>query len=292
MVDKITLDDSQLQKILASVDALADHAPTWRHFLIAALPIFLASLLGLATALLLDWLKTRRENKKASRERLERELSLLSGTNTAIGFNVTTLIHTVKQQILPHYYKSKSALGMIEAVHAGSINLKQFKNRMYSEFQPIMRRCPAPYLEDVNLSRDLPFLIAKDPSLIMFSGWLITYTEHLKSSLNERNRLIDKATIEETKLDLDVPTLERQIDAQASISDTEVMNAYQLFLVLTEATEKIAGIIKTEYKDVIGPRLKVHPPEMFGALMVELEQIAKAAAGADWPPPEPSAPNG
>ena len=126
----------------------------------------------------------------------------------------------------------------------------------------------------------------------MFSGWLITYTEHLKSSLNERNRLIDKATIEETKLDLDVHTLERQIDAQASISDTEVMNAYQLFLVLTEATEKIAGIIKTEYKDVIGPRLKVHPPEMFGALMVELEQIAKAAAGADWPPPEPSAPNG
>jgi hypothetical protein len=126
----------------------------------------------------------------------------------------------------------------------------------------------------------------------MFSGWVITYTEHLKSSLNERNRLIDKTTIEETKVDLDVPTLERQIDAQASISDTEVVNAYQLFLVLTEASEKIAGIIKTEYKTVIGPRLKIQPPEMFGPLMTELEQIAKAVAGADWPPPEPSAANG
>jgi len=288
VVDKVVIDDSQFQKLLASVDALADHAPTWRHFLITALPIFLASLLGLATALFLDRLKTRRESKKVIRERLEKELALLSGMNTAIGFNVTTLIHTVKQQILPHYYNSKSALGMIEGLHAGSIDQKQFKTRMYSEFQPIMRRCPAPYLEDVNLSRDLPFLIQKDPSLIMFSGWVITYTEHLKSSLNERNRLIDKATVEETKVDLDVPTLERQIDAQASISDTEVVNAYQLFLVLTEVSEKIAGIIKTEYKAVIGPRLKVAPPEMFGALMVELEQIAKAVAGADWPP-EPSA---
>jgi hypothetical protein len=119
VVDKITLDDSQFQKLIASVDALADHAPTWQHFLVAALPVFLASLLGFATAYLLDLLKTRRENKKVIRERLEKELALLSGVNTAIGFNVTTLIHTVKQQILPHYYNSKSALGMIEDLHAG-----------------------------------------------------------------------------------------------------------------------------------------------------------------------------
>ena len=70
MADKVTFDDGQLQKLLASIDALEDHAPYWKHFLITAVPIFLASLLGLATALLLDSLKTRRELRKGVSERL------------------------------------------------------------------------------------------------------------------------------------------------------------------------------------------------------------------------------
>jgi hypothetical protein len=163
MADKVPLDDAQFQKLLASVDALADHAPTWRHFLITALPIFLASLLGFATAYLLDWLKMRRENKKVIRERLENELALLSRTNTAIGFNVTTLIHTVMQQILPHYQKSQEACGAITNLQRRSIDPRQFNDQMHSNFQPVMRRCPLPYLEDVNLARDLPFLLKKDP---------------------------------------------------------------------------------------------------------------------------------
>jgi hypothetical protein len=91
MVDKIAIDDVQLQRLLSSVD----HTPYWKQVLVTSLPIFLASLLGLATALLLDWLKTRREKNKAGRERLEKELSLLSGTNTAIGLNIEALTHTV-----------------------------------------------------------------------------------------------------------------------------------------------------------------------------------------------------
>lgn len=145
MADKITIDDSQFQKLLASIDALGDQT-SWKHFLITALPIFLAALLGLGTAWLLDWLKTRRENKKAVRERLERELALLSGANTAIGFNVTTLIHTVIQQILPHYEQSHAACAAIKALHAGSIDQGQFSDLLHSDFQPMIRRCPEPYL--------------------------------------------------------------------------------------------------------------------------------------------------
>src|ERR1700733_10270409 len=186
MVDKVAIDDSQFQKLLASIDALADHAPYWKHFLITASPILLASLLGLATALLLDWLKTRRESRKNVRERLENELALLSGVNTAIGFNVTTLIHTVVQQILPHHEQSQAACAAIEALHAGSIDRRQFNDLLHSEFQPMMRRCPVPYLEDVNISRDLSFLLKKDPGLIMLSGWVITYMQNLKSILIDR----------------------------------------------------------------------------------------------------------
>jgi hypothetical protein len=241
MAEKITIDDGQLQKLLASVDALSDHAPYSRHFLFAALPIFLASLLGLATALFLDWLKTRREHKKTIRERLENELGLLSGVNTAIGFNVTALIHTVMQQILPHYNNSQDACGAITDLQRRSINPQQFNDLMHSKFQPVMRRCPLLYLEDLNLARDLPFLLKKDPELIMLSGWIITYTEHLTSVLKERNRLIDLATLDDTKAP-DLVILGRQIEAQAAVADAEIINVHQLFLQLITAGRKITGI--------------------------------------------------
>ena len=93
----------QFQRLLASIEALSDHAPYWKQFVITALPIFLASVLGFATALLLDRLKTRRENQKVNQERLEKELARPSGASTAMGFNIEVLIHTVFQQILPHY---------------------------------------------------------------------------------------------------------------------------------------------------------------------------------------------
>ncbi|MEA2771227.1 MAG: hypothetical protein QOD93_4189, partial [Acetobacteraceae bacterium] len=129
--------------------------------------------------------------------------------------------------------------------------------------QASSKRCPEPYLEDVNLSKDLQFLIAKDADLIMLSGWIITYTRHLKAILNDRNKLIDIATIENAKDGLDLPALERQIATQATIANAEVVNAYQLFQQFTEASQKIEKIIGAEYKDVVGPKLKVAPPESF-----------------------------
>jgi hypothetical protein len=250
MADKVTFDDGQLQKLLASIDALQDHAPFWNHFLNTAVPIFLASLLGLATALLLDWLKTRRESRKSTCERLEKELVQLSGANTAIAFNIEALIHSVMQQILPHHEQSHAACKAIEALNGDPNRLKKFDDQLHSEFLPMMKRCPEPYLEDVNLSKDLPFLIAKDPGLIRLSGWIITYTRNLKAILNERNKLIDKATIENEKDGLDLPDLERQIATQARIAGIEVVNAYQLFLVLKEASQKIENITTVEYKNV------------------------------------------
>lgn len=260
----------------------------WKHFVITAVPIFLASLLGLATALLLDCLKTRRELRKGVRERLENELALLSGANTAIAFNIEALTHTVMQQILPHHEQSHAACAAIEALDGDPSRLKQFDELLHSEFQPMMKRCPEPYLDDINLSKDLPFLIAKDPRLIMLSGWIITYTRNLKAILNDRNKLIDLATIENPKDGPDLPSLGRQIATQATVADVEVVNAYQLFLLFRDASQKIENIIGTEYKNVIGPKLKVQPPEVFGTLMTELERIARGVV-PDLPPPEPPA---
>jgi hypothetical protein len=285
MADKITMEDSQVQKLIASVDALVDRAPYWQHFLVTALPIFLASLLGLATALLLDWLKNRRERDKTNRERLEKELALMSGANTAIGFNIEALTHIVMQQVLPHHKQSHAVCLAIDALRNGVGNLETFNELLHSEFASAIRRCPDPYLEDINFSRDLPFLIERDPSLIILSGWIITCTRNVKAILNERNKLIDIETTGNTQSAIDLPTLGRHLAAQAHISEVEVVNVYQLLLQLAGANNKIAEIIKTEYKEVKGPKLKVQLPQPFESMMSELKAIANEVVD-DCPPPE------
>ena len=149
-----------------------------------------------------------------------------------------------------------------------------------------MIRCPELYLEDVNISRDLSFLLAKDPNFLGLSGWIVTYSQNLKSILYERNSLINIAANESTKETFDLRDIERQMDAQAAVSNAEVVNAYQLIQLLTEASHKIEAIIMSDYKDVVGPKLKSKPPEILGKLMPELEQIARSAA-PDWPPEPP-----
>jgi Na+-driven multidrug efflux pump len=92
----------QFERLMAAIEALRDHSVDWKRLFIAALPTFLAtflaSVLGFATALLLGRLKTERENRKVTRERLEKELAQLSAASTVMGFNVEALTHTFYQQ--------------------------------------------------------------------------------------------------------------------------------------------------------------------------------------------------
>jgi len=142
----------QFQRLLAAIEALRDHAPYWKQFVIAALPIFLASVLGFATALVLDWLKTRRENRKAIRERLEKELARLNGASTAMGFNIEALTHMVFQQILPHYRASYEAMSAINKIGPNDLSAhKDFAVLFYAKYQQsIVVRCPNLYVIEID----------------------------------------------------------------------------------------------------------------------------------------------
>ena len=119
----------------------------------------------------------------------------------------------------------------------------------------------------------------------MTSGWIITYSRNLKSILIDRNKYIDEAT--STKDGLDLTMVEQQVATQSKISYVEVVNIYQLFLLLHEASEKITKIVSSDYKDVNAPKLRIAPPEVYGSLMIELEQIMRTIA-PDWLRPQPT----
>jgi hypothetical protein len=104
--------------------------------------------------------------------------------------------------------------------------------------------------------------------------------------LKERNRLIDLATLDDAKPP-DHVILGRQIEAQASVAEAEIITVHQLVLQLLTAGRKITNIVGTKYNEVIGPKLKIEPPEMLGPLTTELERIAKAAS-PNWPPEPPA----
>ncbi len=89
---------------------------TEQQFFVAAVPVFLAAFLGFALGLFTDWLKTRRENRKLSRERQEKELTQLNGAASAVVYYIEVLLHIVMQQILPHREQSHAAAAALRAV--------------------------------------------------------------------------------------------------------------------------------------------------------------------------------
>lgn len=287
MTVPVSIDPAQFQKVLATIGGLKDRTSLSQHFLVAAAPVFFGALLGLAFGFITDWHKTRREHRKLSRERREKELSQLSIVMTALGFNIESLVHTVMQQVLPHHKQSHAALAAIRAVMKREMELKKFNELLHSEYKPMLMRSPAPYFIEVELFKEAFFILEKDPEILKRSAWIMTFMHDVKNILSERNKLIDLATLGKDAIPLNLDAIEQHIANQATVANAEVVNCFQLLEQLLFVCKKLENIIKKYYKDVSGPKLKVQPPEVLQAIFDELERISKTLV-PDLPPSEPS----
>lgn len=283
MADQPLIDDAQLQNLLSALGKLGSHTSHWDYT--TAIPTFLGALLGFGAAMLADWLKTRRERKTRIRERREKELAQLSGTNTMLAFNVETLVHTAMQQIIPHFEASHTA---VKELHAGRKPPGDYTGHMITRcMQEAMKRCPEPNLTQADLFVDLSFLLGKDPELLKQTGWVTTYVRDLKFILRERNKLIDLATTGGEQEEITRLAFERQIEHQANVSIPEVVNCYQLFKAIERTMDGISRIISDLYKDVEGPKLKMAKPAIYDQVILKLENIVKKVV-PDLPPEEPT----
>ena len=147
-------------------------------------------------------------------------------------------------------------------------------------------RSPVLYLVEIDFFKELPFVIDKDPEVLKLSGWILNYINQLKNILNERNKQIDVATINDTQKGLDVEVVARVAETSANISVAEIINVYQLLLQLREMSLKLEQIIKRDYGNISGKKLRVQFSSVFDDMMGKLELIAKAHV-PDWPPPAP-----
>jgi len=122
--------------------------------------------------------------------------------------------------------------------------------------------------------------------VLKLSGWILTYINHLKGIILERNKQIDIATINDAQKDLNIEVVARMVETQANIANAEIINVYQLLLQLKEVSAKLEQIIKQDYDGIAGRKFRVQLSNVFDDMMGQLELIAKTLV-PDWPPPAP-----
>jgi hypothetical protein len=108
---------------------------------------------------------------------------------------------------------------------------------------------------------------------------------HVKYALNNRNKYIDRMTIDDDKNE--VSNTEWLCGVQVHLAEVEIINVYQLFSQLRTAHNKITNIINTKYDGVIGPRPSFKLPPIFDEMMEKLRSITSEIVDGGLPP-EPS----
>ena len=288
----IAMSNPQWQSILQAVNALGDHTPYWEHLLTQAAPVFLGSLLGIGSALLLDALRTGRENKKALVDRQEkdaaellereqRELAQLNLVSTAMAFNLENIQHIAMQQVLPHFYDSNKALSEIQSF-TSTEQIMKFGATMSAKFRGMMTKVPETYFFELDFFKEIPFVLENDPEILKFSGWMKSFTNELKNNFTERNTWIEAAG---NPRGLPVPELLESVRVQAEIAKAEVVHTFQLFQQIIAICAKVRKVVE-KYEHVKKAHLKVEAPEPVADTLVELERIVRSIV-PNYPPPEP-----
>lgn len=286
MPTNVALDDAQMAKLLAVIKALAP-ADWWQlRGLLSAMPVIGTAAVGFAFAFFLEWLKGRREAKKAVRERLEAELKLLNWVDTAIGSNITVLIHWIHQQIIPHYEASVDASTFLNALDGSPKSMRQWEAALDSTYQPVITRCPELVLEDTPFFRELPFLLAHDPELLVRSSWIGVYARHLQTAIVARNTMIEKVTVDAPEDGLSFLAVKQYVRNQLGVGRNEVINAHSLITTMRDINIRVETIIKGPYQEVKGQHWGLNLPLVYAPTMAKLDTLLHSF-GIEFPPPEP-----
>jgi hypothetical protein len=279
------IDEVQFQKLLEAIDKLKDHDTYLERFLVAAAPVFFGAVLGLAFGFFTDWLKTRRERRKLDREKQEKELSQLNIIATAMWYNIEELLHIIMQQILPHREQSYAASAALQQlIHDNSEQLHMLGAFMSSKFPAMMMRCPPPYFIELDLFKEIPFAVEKDPELLKSYGWVVSYANTIQELLRERNRNIESIAKSNFTGGLSIDDVSEQIRIQAHLGDVESVNSLMLLRLLLEICKKIEVLLK-RYNHLPGAKIKVTAPAALDDTVRALELIAKEKV-PDFPSPE------
>ena len=188
MTESLSLTDTQLQKILDSIDATKHGGFHWE----TVVPVFVSALLAMCVGIGLEYFKGYREKKKTVAKKQKDELSEINLATIALAYNLELITHFVFQNILPHYDDSHAALVAVGRVAPTDADIAAFLQTT-GNYRHMMMTAPELNFLEYDFFAKLPFVLGKEPDLLKQSLWSTHTSRVLRKLLQDRNNQIDFA---------------------------------------------------------------------------------------------------
>lgn len=270
MPEPVTVTSAQLDAILSTIARVATHPNGWDWH--NGIPTAIGAFLGFGAVQLQERLRTGREKRKEVRKRREDELAQLGATIAALLFNLESVIHTVMQQVLPHYKASRAGMNVFMSAAQQSIHPSVIHGSIQNFLSNVFCRAPEPHLVEIDAFGDLSFLLTKHAELVKQCGWVGTFTRDLRFILGERNKLVDVATLGAPKAGHDQNEVQFQMRTQLSVSKVEMVTSYQLLDVIVDTVDSLLKVQSSDYSGVDGPKLKIIYPSDLPDVRADLQK--------------------
>jgi hypothetical protein len=263
----VLLNDQQLQQILT---ALHSQQGLW-----PVASVFMSALLAMIVGILLDRLRAWFERRKINTEKQVHEIQQINSIISGLTFNIELLFHISSQNIFPHYRDSHALVMKIRDFEENNSPIYPLIMNLSKEYPSIFLTSPDIYLLEYDFSKELPFVIEKDPKTVKHSGWLVNGIREIRDVTSRRNWHIEDAMKPNNYPDPDqnLEYFKKTIRTQANFANTECIVMCQLLEVtiqLEAALEKINDTYKSTSK-----KSKMKLPESFQETIEELQKIAK-----------------
>jgi hypothetical protein len=233
---EMTLDSSQFENLIAAINAL--HASSWT----LPISVFVSAFLAMVVGILLEWFKTSWEKRRRARENSAKEIRQLNVVISGLGYNIEYLYHLVVQHVFPHYKQSHMAVAAIDEAMKDPQKLAQFAMSAPA-YPALVTTCPEVYFVEFDLIEKLPFVVEKDPELLMRGSWLISQARELCAAIKNRNdNIVRAAQMTAQQGGLNTGQLRGALHLQKTIADTECLISSQLFEILFEIGKRLEAI--------------------------------------------------
>ncbi len=270
-----SLSETQLEKILAAINALHSHG-WWQWVPVAS--VFVSALLAMIVGIVLEIYRKSRSAKKAIREKLEKEVSQINVAISGVSYNIEVLLHVVSDFIIPHHSESHIVFTALQKAQDDPQKLKQVASSFSAPNHPALRKtCPELQFIEWDFFKEVPFVVEKDPELLKNTGWVRGQSREINTAIkNHNDHLMDAMQTTMHQGGLNTSQLYSILHFQTSIADAECLISLQLFEKLLDTEKRLEAINNTYEIDV--RKAKITTPKSLGDVLEQLREIEKTTA--------------
>jgi hypothetical protein len=174
MTDAISFSETQLQKILTTIESLGG----WHWEL--AIPVFLGALGAMVVGIIIELVRWNHEKAKLATERSKKEVEQINVAVVGIVYNIEALLHHVFLNIIPHYDDSHLAYRELHGTNLDEERITRFLSSL-GKYPAIMTIAPEMYFVELDFLDRLSFIVEKDPESLKQACWIVSLLSILKN---------------------------------------------------------------------------------------------------------------